>query len=57
MTTKDEQIEEFIEEKMEEISDFADDTARWSQEESMTIYETLAADLKRRADLIRQEMS
>jgi hypothetical protein len=50
------EVEEACEELQEAIDNVADDTARFSQEDSVEIWETLASHCTARAQLTRSEM-
>jgi NTP pyrophosphatase (non-canonical NTP hydrolase) len=52
----EQELEDAIEELNEAVADVADDTARWSQAESLEIFEGVASAAKMRAQTIRQEM-
>lgn len=52
----DQDVEAAAEELMEDISEVADDTVRWTQAESADIYAALAGDCAERANLIRREI-
>lgn len=52
----EEEIDEVCDELNEQISDVADDTARFSQQESYDIYMNIATMCQTRATLIKSEM-
>lgn len=53
----EQEIEGIVDDFSEQIAEVADDTERFSQEESAEIYEGIAVSCKMRADAIRQEMT
>lgn len=53
----DEELEEACEDLNEKIAEVADDTDRWSQEQSAEIFEDIASVCTSRARTIRKEMA
>lgn len=53
----EEEVEVVVDELNEEIAEVADDTDRWSQEESAEIFEGIATVCAERARTIRQEIA
>ncbi len=51
-----EHLQSVADELLDEIAKVADNSRRWSQEESATIYETLADECATRAQAIRSDM-
>lgn len=52
----EEEVETATDELCESVSEVADDTGRWTQEQSAEIYEGVASSCRERAALIRREM-
>lgn len=55
--SSEEELDDAVEELNEAIADVADDTARWSQEQSAEIFEGVAEACRMRAQTIRQEIA
>lgn len=52
----EEEIEDIVDEFAEQIGEIADDSARFSQQESLNIYDGIASMCQMRANALRQEI-